>query len=575
MSSQPSQPQAHLPRFSNPKDIDDFVEKLEAFERGELGPDQFRAFRLTRGVYGQRQDDEQMIRVKIPAGLIGKEQLEALADVGDRYARGLGHLTTRQNVQFHFVKMKDAEAALRRLDEAGLTTREACGNSVRTVTACEVAEVCSGAAFDVTPYAEGLTRLFLRHPMSGSLPRKFKVAFSGCARDCAYGAINDLGFVAEVRDGERGFKVLAAGGLSTTPQAALTLHEFVPAAEIGRVGEAILRVFFHMGNRENKHRARLKYVLRKLGEAGFREAYGRHRAAVDAEAAGELKLPEVPQRTPAPPVVDGAPPAPGYLAWRAASVVDQKQDGYAAVYARLFLGDMTTAQMRALGDVIERFGDGTLRLTIDQNLLIPWVDGRSLPALHRALDALGLARLGIHTANDVTSCPGASSCNLAVTASRPLAAAIAERLDQADARELAAIRGTTIKISGCPNSCGQHHVADLGFHGGAKHVSGTTIPVYQLHLGGGVGADGARFGRQVVKIVARRVPDAVVALMRLYDAERQEGETPSAFFRRVDPKRVTATLGDLVTAAPVETDRFDIGETQGFQVDTKDGECAA
>jgi len=455
MSSPSSQP--HLPRFSDPKDIDDFVQKLEAFERGELGPDQFRAFRLTRGVYGQRQDDEQMIRVKIPAGLIGKEQLEALADVGDTYARGLGHLTTRQNVQFHFVKMKEAEAALRRLDQAGLTTREACGNAVRTVTACEVAEVCGGAAFDVTPYAEALTRLFLRHPMSGSLPRKFKTAFSGCAKDCAFGAINDVGFIAEVRDGRRGFKVLAAGGLSTTPQAAITLHDFVPAEEIGRVGEAILRLFFHMGNRENKHRARLKYVLRKLGEQGFRDAYARHRADVDAEAAGELKLPAAPDRAPAPPVVDGAP-SPGYLAWRAASVVDQKQDGYAAVYARLFLGDITTAQMRALGDVITRFGDGTVRLTIDQNLLIPWVDARSLPALHRALDALGLARLGIHTAHDVTSCPGASSCNLAVTSSRTLAGAISERLEQPDARDLSAIAATTIKISGCPNSCGQHHV---------------------------------------------------------------------------------------------------------------------
>src|ERR1700722_16656752 len=256
--------EAFLPRFSDPKDIDTFVEMLGRFESGEITSDQFRAFRLLRGVYGQRQTDVQMIRVKIPFGRLFPAKLDALADVGDRYSRGYGHVTTRQNVQFHFVKMSDAEAALRRLDEAGLTTREACGNSVRTVTACEVASVCDSAPFNVAPYAEALTRMLLRHPLSSSLPRKFKIALSGCERDCAMGAINDLGLVAKVQDGERGFKVLAAGGLSTTPQAAIVLHEFVRAGELSRVAETVVRMFHTMGNRENKHRARLKYVLRKL-----------------------------------------------------------------------------------------------------------------------------------------------------------------------------------------------------------------------------------------------------------------------------------------------------------------------
>jgi sulfite reductase (NADPH) hemoprotein beta-component len=243
-----------LPRFSDPRDIDDFVAKLEAFERGELSPEDFRAFRLTRGVYGQRQDGEQMIRVKIPMGLVGREQLLAIADVADTYSRGFGHVTTRQNVQLHFVKMSDAEAAMRRLDVAGLTTRSACGNSVRTVTACDVAEVCGDAPFDVTPYAEALTRLFLHHPLSTSLPRKFKTAFSGCAHDCAKAAIHDLGFIAAVEDGVAGFRVLAAGGLSSSPQAAIVLEPFVPVAIIGRVGEAIVRLFHALGNRENRAR---------------------------------------------------------------------------------------------------------------------------------------------------------------------------------------------------------------------------------------------------------------------------------------------------------------------------------
>jgi adenylyl-sulfate kinase len=563
----------NLPRFSDPKDIDTFVEKLEAFEKGELTSDQFRAFRLLRGVYGQRQEGTQMIRVKIPFGQVGPEQLGALADIADRYSRGFGHVTTRQNVQFHFVAMKDAEAAMRRLDEAGLTTREACGNSVRNVTACELAEVCTNAPFDVTPYAEALVRHFLRHPLSSSLPRKFKIAFSGCAHDCAKGAIHDIGFIAKAEDGQRGFKVVAAGGLSTTPEAALTLHDFVPAAELGRVGEALVRLFHALGNRENKARARMKYVLRKLGEQGFRDAYAQRRAEVDAEAMAELRLPDSPANPPAPPLAGDAR-APGFLAWRASCVVGTKKDGFAAVYVRLFLGDVTSAQLRALGQVARSFGDGTVRLTIDQNVLIPWVHEASLPALFAALSTAGLARLDIHTARDVTSCPGAETCNLAVTASRQVANAISERLEAHDVHGLAALADTVIKVSGCPNSCGQHHIADLGFHGGAKKIGTVTYPVYQLHLGGGVDERGARFGRQVVKIYARRVPDAVVALMRLFEAERTEGEKVAAFFQRVDPKRVTAALAELL-GPPTAEDALDIGQDTGFLLQTGQGECAA
>ena len=568
--------QAFIPRFSEPGDIDEFVAKLEAFERGEIGPDAFRAFRLTRGVYGQRQTDVQMLRVKIPLGILGREQLDALADVADRYSRGFGHFTTRQNMQLHFIKMTDAEAAMRRCDEAGLTIREACGNSVRNVTSCELAGLCSTAPFDVTPFGEAIVRYFLRHPLAATLPRKFKIAFSGCENDCAKGAIHDLAFVAQVKEGVQGFKVLAAGGLSTLPMAAIVLHEFVPAAEIGRVGEAVLRVFDRLGNRENKHRARLKYVLKKLGEEKFRALYAEVRREVDAEANAELKLPSNPRRAPAPAVVVEGASRSGYLSWRAASVVDQRQDGYAAVYVRLHLGDITSDQMRRLGPLLEKFGDGSARVTIDQNLLLPFIDKRSLPALHVALDEIGLARLGVHTAKDVTSCPGAESCNLAVTASRKLGDAISDRLDQADAAGLAAVAGTVIKISGCPNSCGQHHIADLGFHGAArKDGSGKTVPMYQLHLGGGVDQEGARFGRQVVKIVARRVPDAVVRLLALFESDRLPDEAVGAFYRRIDPKRVVAALGELVSEAARDGEDADIGEERGFQVHTGAGECAA
>jgi sulfite reductase (NADPH) hemoprotein beta-component len=569
--------QVFLPKFSDKRDIEEFVEKLGAFERGELTADQFRAFRLLRGVYGQRQSDVQMIRVKIPFGQVGPEQMLALADVADRYSRGYGHVTTRQNVQLHFVKLSDAEAAQRRLDEAGLTTREACGNSVRTVTACAQAGVCSGAAFDVTPYAEAITRHFLRHPLSSSLPRKFKIAFSGCESDCAFGAIHDVGFIAQVKDGQRGFKVFAAGGLSTTPQAAIVLHDFVPAGEMGRVGEALVRMFHALGNRENKARARLKYVLRKLGEEGFRAKYAEQRAAIDAEAFAELTLPDPPKNAPAPPVAlaaDGGQPE-GYLAWRSTNVIDQRQEGYAAAYVRLFLGDITSTQLRQLAEIVPRFGDGTMRFTVDQNILVPWVDKKSLPALYAALREIGLSLGNVHTALDVTSCPGAESCNLAVTSSRNVSRAIAERLAGADVASASGLAGTTIKVSGCPNSCGQHHVADIGWHGAAKHVKGTTFPMYQLHLGGGVDGNGARFGRQVVKVVARRVPDAVAVLVKLFESDHEAGETPAKFFLRVDPKRVLAALGDIATATPAPEEQADIGEETGFHVAIGAGECAA
>jgi sulfite reductase beta subunit-like hemoprotein len=568
---------AHLPRFSDPRDVDEFVDVLAQYERGDLTADQFRAFRLLRGVYGQRQEGTQMIRVKIPFGRLDSRGLEALADVGETYSRGFGHVTTRQNVQFHFVKMTDVEALMRRLDEAGLTTRDACGNSVRAVTACEVAEVCGSAPFDVSPHAEAVTRQFLGHPLASSLPRKFKIAFSGCASDCAKAAIHDLGFIAKVENGEPGFRVVAAGGLSSSPQNALVLHEFVRAGEIGRVGEAILRIFHRLGNRENRQRARLKYVRKKLGEQGFRDKYAEVRAEVDAEAAAELALPPPANRAPSGPVVDAeALPRDGaYLAWRSTSVIDQKQDGYVGAYIRLQLGDTTSEEMRAIGRIADELGDGTVRLTIDQNILLPWVDKRSVPALYARLVAAGLARRDLHTVRDVTSCQGADTCNLAVTSSRAVASAITARLEADGLGAEGDVAKTLIKISGCPNSCGQHHIADLGFHGGAKNTGDGAVPVYQLHLGGGVDERGARFGRQVVKIVARRVPDAVVRLLRFFEAERTAGESPAAFFERVDGKRIVAALGDVVTGPVVPDEHADVGETAGFLIHSGEGECAA
>ncbi|MBI5512351.1 MAG: nitrite/sulfite reductase [Deltaproteobacteria bacterium] len=571
-----------LPRFSDARDIDEFLEVLGRFERGELSSDAFRKFRLTRGVYGQRQEGVQMLRVKVPQGVLFPAALEALGAVAEDVGHGLGHVTTRQNLQFHFIPMAEMERALRALDAAGLTTREACGNTVRNVTACPFAGVHTAETFDVAPYGEALTRYFLRQPWAGDLPRKFKIALScgGSAGDCAYGAINDVGLVARVRDGARGFQLLAAGGLSTSPQAALELDPFLPVERAHLACEALVRLFDRTGNRENKHRARLKYVLRRLGPEGFRRAFREEFDQALARSTGPLELP--PERVELPPAPRSQATelrAEGYLPWRASNTFAQPQEGYAVAVLRLPLGAVTAAQLRGLASLCQTYADGAVRTTLDQNLALRYVPVARLPALHRALKDLWLAQPGARTVSDVTSCPGAESCNLAVTSSRAVAAAITARLetDPALAELVAAARATVIKLSGCPNSCGQHHIADLGFHGAARKVGDRTAPVYQLHLGGGVDERGARFGRQVVKLPAKRLPEAVARLLGLYAREREGSEAPSRFFERVAEARVLAALGDLATldARTPDEDFLDVGEDTGFKVSIGAGECAA
>jgi sulfite reductase beta subunit-like hemoprotein len=565
---------ADLLHFADVRDIDEFIDGLARYERGEMTADQFRVFRLGRGTYGQRQPDVQMLRVKIPQGILSGEQLEALATVAERYSRGFGHVTTRQNVQLHFVKMADVPDAMHLLAATGLTTKEACGNTVRNITGCAMAGVCTGEPFDVTPYAQAVTRHFLRRAANQALPRKFKIAFSGCDDDCASGAINDVGCIARVVDGVRGFRVKVGGGLSTTPEDAHVLYDFLPADRLLGVIEAVLALFDALGNRQNKARARMKYVIRKLGWDGYRAELEKRLAAVaqpvqpiDAEAAEPLARPPVRLR------LSAAEPAPGFDAWKRTNVEPQKQRGFCAVTVRLVRGDITAVQLRGVADLARRLGDGTVRLTIDQNLLCRFVADDRVAELHRGLVGLGLAAPDAGTIVDVTSCPGAESCNLAVTSSRELASAISGALDGI---ELGAARELSIKISGCPNSCGQHHVAGVGFHGGMRRVGGKVVPEYTLHLGGGIDGAGATFGRQVVKLPARRVPAALLRLLHLYDERREPGETALAFFRRIGDDEVKGAVAELMrldASSPPE-DFLDHGSATTFEVATGPGECA-
>jgi len=572
-------------RFSSPADIDDFVDHLRRFESGELSPDQFKVYRLTRGTYGQRQMGVNMLRVKIPQGVLAAPQVDRLADIADEYSRGFGHVTTRQNVQFHFVPLARVPEAMTKLDEVGLTTREACGGTVRNVTACALAGVCNGAAFDVTPYGQAVTRHFLRNPICQAMPRKFKIALSGCGDDCAQGAINDIAVLARVRNSERGFEIRVGGGLSTSPEDAHPLEEFVRADRLLPVLEAVVRVFDRTGNRQNKSRARLKYVIRKLGIDGFKKEYEAELAKLDADGRGRIAIdvsnevrPDAVLRLRAP--VRQTAAEDGFERFYASNCIKQRQAGYYAVIARLDRGDITSAQLRGVARLARQFSDGTVRLSNEQNLVFRFVGEASLTAIHAELVALGLGRFGARTIHDVTSCPGADTCNLAVTRSRELTTAVETALSAATGAAAEAVKAAEsldIKISGCPNSCGQHHVAALGFHGTMRRVGGQAVPEYQLHLGGGIAREGATFGRQIVKLPARRVPEAVLRLLELYRKQRTDGEAPLAYFRRVEPevvKKAVADLAEFDAATAKSEDWLDHGDEAPFKVAIGQGECA-
>ncbi len=599
--------------FADTADIDQFVTMLDRFERGDITPEEWRKFRLLRGTYGQRQlEDAQMLRVKIPQGILDSKQLEALADVAEWHSRGFGHISTRQNVQLHFVPLHAAEPAMRHLAEAGLTTREACGNSVRNITACPHAGVARDEIFDVTPYAEAMTRYLLRHPLSSTLPRKFKIAFEGCAtEDHTATAINDLGWRAMLApdgSGRKGFRVLVAGGTAIMCRSGASLYEFLPASEILMVAEAVLRVFQKHGDYEHKQRNRLKFLLKTMGWDAWHAEF--QRELDDIRASGGPQLPFDPENPPVELPPAGVRPEPPALAeitalvnattvkgpgivpvvqphdggpgrerteWLRTNLRPQKQGEFSQVTVSLVLGDITSGQMRALALLAKAYSDGTVRVTVDQNVVMRWVRSGQVPGLYRRLAAAGLTRAGAGTITDVTSCPGAESCKLAVTQSRGLARLIEENLDGVPALARAA-SDVRIKISGCPNGCGQHHVAAIGFQGSIRKLGDRVVPQYFMMLGGGAGPDGASFGRLTAKIPARRVPEAVDRMLQLYREERNGGETASAFFHRLEPARAKAAVADLERMAVEEAgpaDFIDPGEDKAFNPEVMDGECSA
>lgn len=569
-----------------------FETAVERYLVGEIPDDVFRVTRLNQGIYGQRQGGtNQMVRVKIPHGRVEPEQLEMLGSISESFSRGWGHLTTRQNAQFHFIELRETPEVLRLLASVGMTSREACGDTVRNVAGCHLAGACPFEALDITPWAQAVTDLFLRNPIAQRLPRKFKINFSGCATDCGQAMFNDVGVVALTRpraDGslEPGFRVFIAGGLGANPHPAQALEDFTSREDLLPTIEAILRTFDHFGNRDNKIRARMKWLVDTMGIDELRARIMKERAFLPASATFPGGIPDaVRERGDAPAGVGTAVAADGgvpvelrgldeFHRWDLANVVRGRANGTVSAYAHAVLGDVTGEQFRGLARIQRDFGV-EVRITNRQNFVLRGLTEDRLPELHTRLTEIDMHRAGAELARDVVSCPGADTCNLAVTQSRGLAADIGRALEEAG---LAEVGGVRVNISGCTNSCGQHHIADIGFVGLERRAHGRAAPGYQMLLGGQTGNMEITFGEKATKLPAKTASDAVVRVVGRFASERAAGEAFGKWLARSGgAAAVGTTLAELDRfPTPEENADFyvDFDETGPYVSEVGESECA-
>jgi len=592
-------------------EIDAYEQKLLLKREGRLDDKVFAETRLRRGAYGQRYDNGKrhngiesqslgydptqtkgpdtlwdapgMQRIKIPGGRVSIRQLEVLCDLAEEYSDEILHVTTRQDIQLHYVHIDDTPDLMRRLAAVGITTREACGNSIRNVTACQIAGICGGEAFDVTPYSKAVAFFLLGHPGTQDLGRKFKVSFSGCAGTaCGLAGFHDLGCIAKTRtvDGklERGFEVYVGGGLGPVPHASELLRTYVPATELLPLALAVCRVFSKQGVRDNRARARLKFVLMKSGIEQFKEWVDEELAAIEPDERFVSLMHDLEEHY-APPRPPGAPlplSRPGTFLYD--NVQAQRQDGYSSVTIKLPLGDFTPAQGRGIADVARQYTGDDLRTTVEQNLLLRWVSNDDVDAVHAALSELGLAEAGASGITDVTSCPGTDTCKLGISSSRGLAKELRRSLSVYQTSLQKDVNNLHIKCSGCFNSCGQHHVADIGFLGVSRNVAGRRVPHFQLVIGGSWKNNGKEFGLAIGAIPSKRVPEAVKLLTDSFMSGREEGETFREWSHRVGRRQVKQLVSPLTSVEPFDEspDLYrDWGDPRVFTIgDIGVGECA-
>jgi sulfite reductase beta subunit-like hemoprotein len=529
--------------------------RVARYRAGRLSDEEFRPVRLSYGLYYQLDHTSHMQRIKLPGGVITAPQVDALADLADDYARGVLHMTTRQDVQLHWIDLGDVVALYDRLHSVGISTRGACSDSVRNITGCIHAGTWPSEPFDVTPYVMAVDQYFLFHPLNLTLPRKFKIGFSGCEADCAQARVNDIAFFPKVRTGRAGFAVYAGGGLGSQPFLARPVRDFVPAQDLLLIADAIVRLQHRHGERKNRKKARMKYVVQRMGAAGFTTEVDRLVDHVEREQGDalreELQALLAAYRPPQPARPPGAWRAGGGEAWQhwvRTNVYAQAQTGYYGATVQLPLGDITSAQFRAVGQLASDLGAGVVRATNDQNLMVPWLPGDALETFYAGLRDVALAEADALHITDVTSCPGADFCSLAVSRSMGMAAALRRHLVSSGTaiEDLGVFR---IKISGCPNSCGQHHIGDIGLTGmSLKGSDGQHRVHYSVLLGGRVGEETARVGHRLAgRFPEEEVPALVTALAAFYRSARAAGEHFGDFVERVGGDRLNAVAG---AAAP-------------------------
>jgi sulfite reductase beta subunit-like hemoprotein len=576
------------------REFDDFQTEATKFLDGQTEEDEFIKFRLKQGVYGQRQADVQMIRVKLPFGGVTPEQMEAFADVVEKYVPlNKGHITTRQNIQMHHVPLLEAEKAIRELGDSGLSSREGCGNTMRNVTGDPWAGVAKDELFDLTPYAGAYVRYFVRHPTTQMMPRKVKTSFDGGPRDRAISGIHDVAFRARVKQIEgrgevRGVEMLVGGGTSIMPRKAQVLYDFLELdnGEYLKVTEAVMRIFDRQEwLRANRARARIKVFVDKYGIDELRkqaeeEMQGEWVTERDFSIEDRLFADDERESAPAPPQSYGSPNGDlsQFERFRAANVREQKQQGFVTVEAKVTRGDLTPEQFRGLAQIMRDYAGGYARTTVQQNFVLRWVREECVYDVWRALSELGLGEHGSREIDDVVSCPGTDSCKLGITSSMGLNQAVQERIESLQITD-ELTRKLNIKISGCPNGCGQHHVASIGFTGASIKVGEHTIPAYIPHVGGVFEGGDVQFGTRLkLRLPSKRVPDAIERWIGQYEANRNDGEEWNEYLTRVGTGELEAQVKDL--SMPVDfgletmNQFIDWNRDVPFEVIRGEGECA-
>lgn len=555
------------------KDIIDLERKIRMFREGKIHEEKFRSLRLARGVYGQRQQGVQMVRIKLPYGKMTFKQWKRIADISDEFSTGNLHLTTRQDIQIHFVSLDRTPELWAKLEQDDITLREACGNTVRNITASPTAGIDPQEPFDVTPYADTAFRYFLRNPICQEMGRKFKISFSSSDADTALSYMHDLGFIPKVENGQRGFRVVVGGGLGAQPALAHLYHEFLPADQLIPTIEAVLRVFDRHGERNSRHKARLKFLIAKIGFDEFKRLVEEEWTALKSKSFPIDGL----ESTPAAPSALPATDDEAYNKWLASNVFAQKQEGFFGVYVRVQLGNIRSELSRSLIDKIQPYVADDVRVTVNQGLLFRFVAAENLPAVYAVLKAHHLAQPGANSTANITACPGTDTCNLAISDSTAVSVEF-ERVMQEEFPDLIFNNDILIKISGCMNACGQHSMAQIGFHGSSmKAPDKRVLPALQVLLGGGTLGNGeGRISDKVIKIPSKRGPEALRTILNDYETNSAEGEYFNSYYDRQGEKYFYALLKPLTDLSSVVDSEFiDWGQSDQFQTEIGVGECAS